>query len=120
MLRRRIGLALCLVALFVVLGAASASAAMEPVDVVGQEAPKLVPHSTLPGPGAFEGPVNKLAVNGIEIGYRQFGHGPDLIMVTGDTASMSLWHGPDTFKDIFLLIHTTCGWRIANKAYDRG
>ena len=50
-----------------------------------------VPHSTLPGAGAFEGPVRTLAVNGIEIGYRQFGHGPDLIMVTGDTAPMSLW-----------------------------
>jgi pimeloyl-ACP methyl ester carboxylesterase len=64
---------------------------MEPVDVVGQAAPKLVPHSKLPGAGAFEGPVHKLAVNGIEIGYRQFGRGPDLIMVTGDTAPMSLW-----------------------------
>jgi pimeloyl-ACP methyl ester carboxylesterase len=74
------------------LGAASASAAtMEPVDVVGQEAPKLVPHSKLPGAGAFEGPVHTLAVNGIEIGYRRFGRGPDLIMVTGDTAPMSLW-----------------------------
>jgi pimeloyl-ACP methyl ester carboxylesterase len=30
-------------------------------------------------------------VNGIGIGYRQFGKGPDLIMVTGDTAPMSLW-----------------------------
>jgi pimeloyl-ACP methyl ester carboxylesterase len=81
--------ALVLVAL---VGAGPAAAAtMEPVDVVGQEAPKPVPHSKLPGPGAFEGPVHTLAVNGIEIGYRQFGHGPDLIMVTGDTASMSLW-----------------------------
>jgi len=52
---------------------------------------KLVPHSKLPGPGAFEGPVRTLPVNGIEIGYRQFGNGPDLIMVTGDTAPMSLW-----------------------------
>jgi pimeloyl-ACP methyl ester carboxylesterase len=40
---------------------------------------------------AFEGPVHKVAVDGIEIGYRQFGHGPDLVMVTGDTAAMSLW-----------------------------
>ena len=86
--RRWIGLVLCLVALAT---AASASAAMEPVDVVGQEAPKLVPHSKLPGAGAFEGPVHRLAVNGIEIGYRQFGHGPALLMVTGDTAPMSLW-----------------------------
>jgi pimeloyl-ACP methyl ester carboxylesterase len=64
---------------------------MVAADVVGQDAPKLVPRSTLPGPGAFEGPVRRVAVNGIEIGYRQFGHGPDLIMVTGDTAPMSLW-----------------------------
>jgi pimeloyl-ACP methyl ester carboxylesterase len=101
MLRRRIGLALCLALLAAVAMAASAGAAatgdasgaatMAPVEAVGQAAPKLVPHSKLPGPGAFEGPVHTLAVNGIEIGYRQFGHGPDLIMVTGDTAPMSLW-----------------------------
>ncbi|HKZ13272.1 MAG TPA: alpha/beta hydrolase [Solirubrobacterales bacterium] len=89
---RRIGLALCLAMLLAAIAATETRAeTMEPVDVVGQAAPKLVPNSKLPGPGAFEGPVYKLAVNGIEIGYRQFGHGPDLIMVTGDTASMSLW-----------------------------
>ena len=103
MTSRRTGLALLLAALsalliVAVLATAAAApaksataAAMEPVDVVGQEAPKLVPGSELQGAGAFEGPVHTLAVNGIEIGYRQFGHGPDLIMVTGDTASMSLW-----------------------------
>lgn len=103
MTSRRIGLTLLAAALSALLMAALTSTAvaapartatgatMEPVDVVGQEAPKPVPHSTLPGSGAFEGPVSTLAVNGIEIGYRQFGHGPDLIMVTGDTASMSLW-----------------------------
>jgi pimeloyl-ACP methyl ester carboxylesterase len=52
---------------------------------------ELVPDSKLRGPGAFEGPVRTLPVNGIKIGYRQFGEGPDLIMVTGDTAPMSLW-----------------------------
>jgi pimeloyl-ACP methyl ester carboxylesterase len=30
-------------------------------------------------------------VHGIRLGYRQFGHGSDLLMITGDTASMSLW-----------------------------
>jgi len=70
--------------------AVPATAAASP-DVVGQAAPKLVPHSTLPGAGRFEGPVRRLAVGGIEIGYRQFGHGPDLVMVQGDTAAMSLW-----------------------------
>jgi pimeloyl-ACP methyl ester carboxylesterase len=75
---------------FALLGA-GATAAGAAVDVVGQAAPTLVPHSTLPGPGAFEGPVYQTVADGIDIGYRQFGHGPDLIMVTGDTAPMSLW-----------------------------
>ncbi len=95
MIPRRIGLlSLVLALLAFVLGAPAAASArmtMAPDDVVGQPAPKLVPHSTLPGAGAFEGPVSTLAVDGIEIGYRQFGHGPDLVMVQGDTASMSLW-----------------------------
>ncbi|MFF0550156.1 nuclear transport factor 2 family protein [Streptomyces sp. NPDC004311] len=35
------------------------------------------------------------------------------------TAAMTLWHGADTFTDVFLLVRTGDGWRIANKAYDR-
>jgi len=35
------------------------------------------------------------------------------------TASMTLWHGADTFTDIFLLVHVDGEWRIANKAYHR-
>jgi pimeloyl-ACP methyl ester carboxylesterase len=91
---RRIGLLVLAVAALVLAvgaGAAAGRVTMAPDDVVGQAAPKLVPHSTLPGAGAFEGPVSSLAVDGIEIGYRQFGHGPDLVMVQGDTAPMSLW-----------------------------
>jgi pimeloyl-ACP methyl ester carboxylesterase len=53
--------------------------------------PRQVPNSTLPGAGAFEGPVYTVPVDGIRMGYRQFGRGPDLLMVTGDTAAMSLW-----------------------------
>lgn len=34
-------------------------------------------------------------------------------------AAMTLRHGPDTFTDIFLLVRTADGWRIANKAYHR-
>ncbi|HEY2479325.1 MAG TPA: alpha/beta hydrolase [Solirubrobacterales bacterium] len=85
----RTGLALLFVSL--ALCFVSAAGAAAPDDVAGQAAPKLVPHSTLPGAGAFEGPVHRRAVDGIEIGYRQFGHGPDLVMVQGDTAAMSLW-----------------------------
>jgi hypothetical protein len=35
------------------------------------------------------------------------------------TASMTLWHGPDTFTDVFLLVNVDGQWRIANKAYHR-
>lgn len=35
------------------------------------------------------------------------------------TATMTLWHGADTFTDIFLLVRVENGWRIANKAYHR-
>lgn len=91
MARRRSALALFAVALLALTATTATARTMVAADVVGQDAPKLVPHSTLPGPGAFEGPVRRVAVNGIEIGYRQFGHGPDLVMVTGDTAPMSLW-----------------------------
>ncbi|MEU7304918.1 nuclear transport factor 2 family protein [Streptomyces sp. NPDC007206] len=35
------------------------------------------------------------------------------------TATMTLSHGPDTFTDIFLLVHADDSWRIANKAYHR-
>jgi pimeloyl-ACP methyl ester carboxylesterase len=51
----------------------------------------VIPDSQLPAPGAFMGPARRVRVNGIEIGFRQFGAGPDLLMITGDTAPMSLW-----------------------------
>ncbi|MCX4746260.1 alpha/beta hydrolase [Kitasatospora sp. NBC_01287] len=51
----------------------------------------IVPNSALSGPGAFLGPVRQIPVDGIRIGYRQFGSGPDLIMVMGDTGTMSDW-----------------------------
>ncbi|MGV9313410.1 nuclear transport factor 2 family protein [Streptomyces sp. NPDC003691] len=35
------------------------------------------------------------------------------------TATMTLRHGADTFTDVFLLIRTDSGWRIANKVYHR-
>jgi pimeloyl-ACP methyl ester carboxylesterase len=89
MIVRRLGLSLLAAILMAIPAASAASAA--PADVVEGAAPTLVPHSKLPGAGAFEGPVHTLPVNGIKIGYRQFGHGPDLIMVQGDTAPMSLW-----------------------------
>ncbi len=38
---------------------------------------------------------------------------------TVGTASMTLWHGPDTFTDVFVLVRVDDRWWIANKAYQR-
>ena len=35
------------------------------------------------------------------------------------SATMTLWHGADTFTDVFLLMRIADEWRIANKVYDR-
>lgn len=45
----------------------------------------------------------------------------DEIVVSGSiaTATMTLYHGADTFTDMFLLVRTDHGWRIANKIYHR-
>ncbi|MBS2550761.1 alpha/beta hydrolase [Catenulispora sp. NL8] len=51
----------------------------------------IVPNTALSGPGAFLGPVRLIPVGGIKMGYRQFGSGPELIMVMGDTGTMSDW-----------------------------
>jgi pimeloyl-ACP methyl ester carboxylesterase len=53
--------------------------------------PTLVPGSRPTGAAAFLGPVRQVPVNGIRIGYRRFGRGPDLVLATGQTAPMSLW-----------------------------
>lgn len=71
----------------VVLGTLLATA----TSALARPKPTLVPSSTLPGAAAFEGPVRTVPVDGIKLAYRQFGRGPDLLMVTGDTAPMSLW-----------------------------
>ncbi len=41
------------------------------------------------------------------------------VHATVATASMTLFHGADTFTDVFLLVRVDGRWRIANKAYHR-
>jgi 3-hydroxyisobutyrate dehydrogenase-like beta-hydroxyacid dehydrogenase len=45
----------------------------------------------------------------------------DDIVVAGSvaSASMTLYHGDSTFTDMFVLVRTESGWRIANKVYHR-
>jgi pimeloyl-ACP methyl ester carboxylesterase len=83
--RSRSGAAI--VALFAVLAALVVGAPTAGAATPG----KLVPGSKLPGAGAFMGPVRTVPADGIKLGYRQFGHGPDLLMISGDTAPMTLW-----------------------------
>ena len=51
----------------------------------------VLPGTQLQGAAQVLGPVRQVRVGEIGIGYRQFGTGPDLLMVVGDTAPMSLW-----------------------------
>ncbi|MFF5305094.1 alpha/beta fold hydrolase [Streptomyces sp. NPDC013161] len=68
---------------------ATAIAATATATTTAASAP--VPDSAPTGKGAFLGPVRRIPVDGIKIGYRQFGSGPDLVMVMGDTGTMSDW-----------------------------
>src|SRR5436190_19141547 len=58
--------------------------------VVSSEMPGTTPTGDL----AFLGPVRTVPVGDIDVGYRQFGSGPNLVMVVGQDSSMSYW-GPD-------------------------
>lgn len=60
-----------------------------------------------PGHPAADEPDRRRRIDSIQV------HG------TVATASMTLWHGPDTFTDIFLLVDVGDRWWIANKAYHR-
>lgn len=50
-----------------------------------------IPGSTPKAPADFVGPVRTVAVNGVELGFRQFGSGPPLLMVMGRDGTMSMW-----------------------------
>jgi len=71
-------------------------------------APAVIPSpTTLPtvkvagtepaGDLAFLGPVYQVPVNGITVGYRQFGSGPPLVLIVGQDSAMSYW-GPDVLR----------------------
>ncbi len=82
--------------MLVILAVASSSVVALPAGATAPPPPvsppgTIVAGSALSGPGAFLGYVRQVPIDGIRIGYRQFGSGPPLIMVTGDTAPMSLW-----------------------------
>lgn len=53
--------------------------------------PTEVPGSLLAGNVAFLGPIYTVPVGDITMAYRQFGTGPDLLLINGQGAGMSVW-----------------------------
>jgi pimeloyl-ACP methyl ester carboxylesterase len=54
---------------------------------------KLVSRTRPTGTAAFLGPVRRVRAGGITIGYRQFGKGPPLLLIAGQSSSVVEW-GP--------------------------
>jgi len=52
---------------------------------------RVVARSVWPGAGAFVGPERLLAAGGIDVGFRQFGRGPDLVLLEGEEMTMTEW-----------------------------
>lgn len=63
------------------------SAATTSTTVVGE----AVAESTPDGEAAFLGPVRTLDHDGLTVAYRQFGEGPNLLLIQGQASPMSLW-----------------------------
>lgn len=54
-------------------------------------APSEVPNSTLTGDVAFLGPIKTVPVGKLNVAFRQFGAGPELVMIAGQASPMSVW-----------------------------
>ncbi len=50
-----------------------------------------MPDSELPGAAAFLGPARRVPVGDIQLAYRQFGRGPELVLIMGESSAMGLW-----------------------------
>ena len=68
--------------------------------------PTEVPGSALTGEAALLGPVFTVPASGITMSFRQFGSGPELLLVPGQAAPMSLWP-LSTLRDLASRYHVT-------------
>lgn len=50
-----------------------------------------IPNSALAGDVAFLGPIYTVPVGDLTMAYRQFGSGPDLVLIAGQASPMSVW-----------------------------
>jgi pimeloyl-ACP methyl ester carboxylesterase len=58
-----------------------------------------LPGTTLTGDGAFMGPLSTVPVGELDIAFRQFGTGPDLLLIAGQASAMNTWPIP-TLADL--------------------
>ncbi len=56
--------------------------------------PTEIPNTTLSGDLAFLGPIRTVPVGNLSMAYRQLGSGPELLMIAGQAAPMSIWPAP--------------------------
>jgi pimeloyl-ACP methyl ester carboxylesterase len=89
--RRIVGLAVAVVLAGCAGGAtpsATSTAARTPATSAG---PTEIPNTTLLGDLAFLGPIRTVPVGALSMAYRQFGSGPELLMIAGQASPMSIW-----------------------------
>lgn len=65
-----------------------ATAAPTPASAAGSTE---IPNTTLSGDLAFLGPIRTVPVGELSVAYRQFGSGPELLMIAGQAGPMSIW-----------------------------
>jgi pimeloyl-ACP methyl ester carboxylesterase len=72
--------------------------ANEPSGAPVTSAPQVEVTGSMPsGDLAFLGPVRQVPVDDVVVGFRQFGSGPELVLIVGQNSSMSYW-GPDLLR----------------------
>jgi len=68
--------------------------------------PTEVPGSALTGDVAFLGPIKTVPVGKLTMAFRQFGTGPELVMIAGQASPMSVWP-VSTLADLAKTHHVT-------------
>jgi len=61
--------------------------------------PTEVPGTTLTGDGALLGPLSTVPVGDLDVAFRRFGTGPDLLLIAGQASPMNTWPIP-TLTDL--------------------
>ena len=90
--REATGLVIVAVALLVAsCSSGSADSTRATSKIAPRPSPKVLRNTQLEGDLAFLGPIQTVPVGRFAMAFRQFGHGPDLLLICGQASSMSVW-----------------------------